>query len=52
MSSCGAARLEGTNVQSGKATLLESGLEIVSADNLSDAAEKAVKSAANYGKLS
>ena len=45
-------RLEGTNVQSGKATLLESGLEIVSADNLSDAAEKAVKSAANYGKLS
>ena len=41
-------RLEGTNVQSGKAKLIESGLDIISADDLSDAAEKVVKSAANY----
>ena len=45
-------RLEGTNVQSGKAKLLESGLDIISADDLSDAAEKVVKSAAKYGELS
>jgi len=43
-------RLEGTNVQSGKAKLLESGLHIISADDLSDAAEKVVISAVNYGK--
>ncbi len=43
-------RLEGTNVQSGKSKLLESGLDIISADNLSDAAEKVVKSARNYGE--
>ena len=42
-------RLEGTNVQSGKAKLLESELDIISADDLSDAAEKVVKSAAIYG---
>ena len=41
-------RLEGTNVQSGKAKLMESGLDIISADDLSDAAEKVVESAANY----
>ena len=41
-------RLEGTNVQSGKAKLMESGLDIISADDLSDAAEKVVQSAANY----
>jgi len=41
-------RLEGTNVQSGKAKLIESGLDIISADDLSDAAEKVVESAANY----
>jgi succinyl-CoA synthetase beta subunit len=36
-------RLEGTNVDLGKTILSESGLDIVSADNLADAAEKAVK---------
>ena len=45
-------RLEGTNVQSGKAKLMESGLDIISADDLSDAAEKVVQSAANYRKSS
>ena len=40
-------RLEGTEVQSGKAKLLESGLDIISADDLADAAEKVVQSAAN-----
>jgi succinyl-CoA synthetase beta subunit len=36
-------RLEGTNVRLGKKILAESGLPIVSADNLADAAEKVVK---------
>ncbi len=36
-------RLEGTNVEQGKKILAESGLPILSADNLADAAEKAVK---------
>jgi len=36
-------RLEGTNVELGKKILAESGLPIVSADDLSDAAEKIVK---------
>jgi succinyl-CoA synthetase beta subunit len=36
-------RLEGTNVELGKKILRESGLPIVSADNLADAAEKIVK---------
>ena len=36
-------RLEGTNVELGKKILKESGLPILSADNLSDAAEKIVK---------
>jgi succinyl-CoA synthetase beta subunit len=36
-------RLEGTNVRLGKKILLESGLPILSADNLADAAEKVVK---------
>ena len=35
-------RLEGTNVELGKRILAESGLPIVSADNLADAAEKVV----------
>ncbi len=35
-------RLEGTNVELGKQILAESGLPIVSADNLADAAEKVV----------
>ena len=37
-------RLEGTNVDLGKKILAESGLPIVSADNLADAAEKIVAS--------
>ncbi|TWB73261.1 succinyl-CoA synthetase (ADP-forming) beta subunit [Nitrospirillum amazonense] len=36
-------RLEGTNVELGKKILAESGLPILSADNLADAAEKIVK---------
>ncbi|MFN4282279.1 MAG: ADP-forming succinate--CoA ligase subunit beta [Alphaproteobacteria bacterium] len=36
-------RLEGTNVELGKKILTQSGLPIVSADNLADAAEKIVK---------
>ncbi|MDX1710230.1 MAG: ADP-forming succinate--CoA ligase subunit beta [Rhodovibrionaceae bacterium] len=36
-------RLEGTNVELGKQILEESGLPILSADNLADAAEKVVK---------
>ncbi len=36
-------RLEGTNVEKGKKILEDSGLPILSADNLADAAEKAVK---------
>ena len=36
-------RLEGTNVDQGKRILAESGLPITAADNLADAAEKAVK---------
>src|SRR5215475_3002446 len=36
-------RLEGTNVELGKKILRESGLPILSAENLADAAEKAVK---------
>lgn len=36
-------RLEGTNVDQGKKIMAESGLPIISADDLSDAAEKVVK---------
>jgi succinyl-CoA synthetase beta subunit len=36
-------RLEGTNVELGKTILSQSGLPIISADNLADAAEKVVK---------
>ncbi|MEQ1668854.1 MAG: succinate--CoA ligase subunit beta, partial [Sulfuriferula sp.] len=35
-------RLEGTNVALGKQKLLESGLDIITADNLTDAAQRAV----------
>ncbi len=38
-------RLEGTNVDAGKRLLEESGLEIVSGENLGDAADKAVRAA-------
>jgi succinyl-CoA synthetase beta subunit len=36
-------RLEGTNVDKGKKILKESGLHIIAADNLADAAQKVVK---------
>jgi succinyl-CoA synthetase beta subunit len=36
-------RLEGTNVELGKKIISESGLNVIAADNLSDAAEKIVK---------
>jgi succinyl-CoA synthetase beta subunit len=36
-------RLEGTNVDEGKAIINQSGLNVISADDLSDAAEKIVK---------
>ncbi len=36
-------RLEGTNVEKGKQIMADSGLPIISADNLADAAEKVVK---------
>jgi succinyl-CoA synthetase beta subunit len=39
-------RLEGTNVELGKQMLRESGLNIISAENLTDAAEQAVKAVA------
>jgi succinyl-CoA synthetase beta subunit len=38
-------RLEGTNVQQGRKILADSGLPIISADDLDDAAKKAVKAA-------
>jgi len=38
-------RLEGTNVDEGKRLLKESGLTLITADDLADAAEKAVKAA-------
>ncbi|MDR3526929.1 MAG: ADP-forming succinate--CoA ligase subunit beta [Rhizomicrobium sp.] len=40
-------RLEGTNVELGKKILAESGLPIISGDNLADGAEKIVKAVAN-----
>ncbi len=40
-------RLEGTNVIKGRTLLAESGLDIISADDLTDAAQKVVSSAAN-----
>jgi succinyl-CoA synthetase beta subunit len=42
------ARMRGTNEDLGKKILADSGLPIISADNLADAAEKAVKAAAEY----
>jgi succinyl-CoA synthetase beta subunit len=38
-------RLEGTNVEKGKQLLKESGLTLIAADDLGDAAEKVVKAA-------
>lgn len=40
-------RLEGTNVSAGKALLENSGLPIITADNLDDAAMKAVAATAS-----
>ena len=42
-------RLEGTNVELGKKMLAESGLKLVSADDMLDAAQKVVKLAASEG---
>jgi len=36
-------RLEGTNVEAGKAILRESGLNVIPANDLADAADKVVK---------
>jgi len=36
-------RLEGTNVEQGKAIISQSGLNVIAANDLSDAAEKVVK---------
>lgn len=43
-------RMEGTNVDKGKKILQDSGLDIIIADTLADAAEKAVKAAKGAGK--
>lgn len=43
-------RMEGTNVEKGKKILEDSGLDIIIADTLADAAEKAVKAAKSAGK--
>ena len=45
-------RLEGTNVEKGKQLLKESGVELITADDLADAAQKAVKAAAAAGPRS
>ncbi|MBX3630922.1 MAG: ADP-forming succinate--CoA ligase subunit beta [Nitrosomonas sp.] len=42
-------RLEGTNVQIGKRILADSGLAVISAENMADAAQKAVNAAAARG---
>jgi succinyl-CoA synthetase beta subunit len=38
-------RLEGTNVERGKQLLKKSGIELIAADDLADAAQKAVRTA-------
>src|SRR5205807_8635953 len=43
-------RLEGTNVEKGKQLLKESGLTLITAEDLADAAEKAVAAAKAAGK--
>lgn len=43
-------RLEGTNVELGKEILAKSGLPIVSADNLADAAQKVVEATKKFAK--
>jgi succinyl-CoA synthetase beta subunit len=43
-------RLEGTNVEAGKKLLAQSGLSVIAADDLADAARKAVKAAGGESK--
>jgi succinyl-CoA synthetase beta subunit len=43
-------RLEGTNVELGKKILRESGLAVISADNMADAAQKIVAAVAESKK--
>jgi len=43
-------RLEGTNVDAGKKLIAQSGLTIIPADDLADAAEKAVKAAKTFAR--
>jgi succinyl-CoA synthetase beta subunit len=45
-------RLEGTNVEKGKKMLAESGLNIIAADGMADAAEKIVSAVAASGRTS
>ena len=45
-------RLEGTNVEKGKELLKQSGVELIAADDLADAAQKAVKAAGAAGSKS
>jgi succinyl-CoA synthetase beta subunit len=45
-------RLEGTNVEKGKKMLAESGLNIIAADGMADAAEKIVAAVAASGRMS
>ena len=45
-------RLEGTNVEKGKKMLAESGLNIIAADGMADAAEKIVKAVKGLGESS
>jgi len=45
-------RLEGTNVERGKQLLKESGLALIAADDLADAAQKAVAAAATVNSKS
>jgi succinyl-CoA synthetase beta subunit len=44
-------RLEGTNVERGKQLLKESGLALIAADDLADAAQKAVKAASSTTQI-
>src|SRR4029078_8157415 len=41
-------RLEGTNVDAGKKLIAQSGLTVITADDLADAAQKAVKAAKTF----
>jgi len=43
-------RLEGTNVDAGKKMIAESGLSVITADDLGDAAQKAVKAASSHSR--